>query len=58
MLHVLLLELLYKALALAVTVWAAHHLASIYLEALVDFSRAYLTLLELLYADERSPLRV
>lgn len=58
MLGTVLLELLYKALALAVTVWAAHYLTSSYLHAILDFTRAYLAVLELVYAEERLPLRV
>lgn len=58
MLYEILLELLYKALALAVTVWAAHYLTTTYVDAVLEFGRAYLTVLELVYAEERLPLRV
>lgn len=57
MLLALLLELLFKFVALAVTVWAAHYLTTTYIEALLEFARAYLTVLDLLYAQERLPLR-
>ena len=58
MLAALLVELLYKGLELAVTIWAAHYLTTKYLEALLEFGRAYLTVLELVYEQERLPLRV
>lgn len=57
MLDALLLELLFKSIALAVTVWAAHHLTTAYLEALLEFARVYLSVLELVHAEERLPLR-
>ena len=52
------LEFLYKALALAVTVWAAHYLSTGYLEALIEFTRAYITVIDLLYAEGRLPTRI
>jgi len=58
MLHDILLELLYKVLALAVIVWTAHYLTPTHIEAVLDFTRAYLTVLELLYAEERLPLKI
>ena len=58
MLYEVLLELLYKVVALAVTVWAAHYLTTAYLEALLEFAHAYLTVLDLVYVQERLPLRV
>ena len=58
MLSELLLEIAYKSLALVVTVWAAHYLTSIYLEALVEFTSAYITIIDLLYSEERLPLRL
>ena len=58
MLCALLLELAYKSLALAVTVWVAHYLTSDYLDALIEFTRAYITIIDLLYSEERLPLRI
>lgn len=58
MLLQVLLELLYRALVLGVTFWAAHYLTTTYIEALLEFTRAYLTVLDLVYAQERLPLRV
>ena len=56
MLADLLPELLYKSLALAVTVWVAHYLTNTYIEALTEFTRAYITIVDLLYSEERLPL--
>lgn len=58
MLLSLLLELAYKSLALAVTIWVADYLSSTYLEALVEFARVYITVVDLLYAEGRLPARV
>jgi hypothetical protein len=58
MLYALLLELLYKSLALAVTSYVACYLSSEYLEAWIEFTRAYITVLDLLHSEERLPLRV
>jgi len=52
------LELVCKSVALAVTVWAAHFLTSQYLEALIDFTRMYITIVDLLYAEGRLPTRL
>ena len=58
MLSDLFVEIAYKGFALMVTVWAAHYLTSIYLEALVEFTSAYITIIDLLYSEERLPLRL
>ena len=58
MLAVLLVELFYKCLALAATVWVAHYLTTDYIDALIDFSRTYITIIDLLYSEERLPLRI
>lgn len=58
MLAAVLLELLFKVCALAVTVWAAHYLTTTYIQAVLEFGRAYLAVLEIVYAQERLPLRV
>lgn len=58
MLADVLLELAYKSLALAATVWVASSLSSAYLEALVEFTRVYINVIEVLYAEGRLPLRV
>ena len=58
MLGELLEELFYKSLALAATVWLAHYLTTEYVEALIDVSRAYITVIDLLYSEERLPLRI
>ncbi len=58
MLLALLVELVYKSAALAVTVWAFHYLTSVYTEALVEFTRTYITIIDLLYSEERLPLRI
>lgn len=58
MLPELLLELAYKSLALAVTVWVAHYLTSEYTEAVIEFIRASITIIDLLYSEERLPLRL
>lgn len=57
MLYEILLELLYKSFALAVTTWIASYLSSEYLEALIEFTRAYITVIDLLYSEERLPTR-
>ncbi|KAK5171843.1 uncharacterized protein LTR77_003479 [Saxophila tyrrhenica] len=57
MLYALLFELAYKSLALVVTVWVAQFLTSQYLEALVEFTRIYINVIDLLYADRQAPLR-
>jgi len=58
MLCEIILELVCKSVALAVTVWAAHFLTSQYLEALIDFTRMYITVVDLLYAEGRLPTRL
>lgn len=58
MLLSLLLELAYKSLALAVTVWVAHYLTTSYLEALVEFTRVYITVVDILYEEGRVPFRI
>lgn len=51
MLLQLLVELAYKSIALAATVWVAHFLSSEYLKALVEFTRLYITVIDLVYAE-------
>lgn len=58
MLLALAVEFAYKSAALAVTIWAFNSLISIYTEALVEFTRTYITIIDLLYTEERLPLRV
>jgi len=58
MLADVLLELAYKSLALAATVWVASSLSSEYLEALIEFTRIYINVIDLLHAEGRLPLRV
>ena len=58
MLCALLVELAYKSLALAVTVWVAHYLTSEYLDALIEFTRIYIQVVDLLYSEERLPFRI
>lgn len=58
MLDALLLELLYKTFALAVTVWAAQYLTTNFIEGVVEFTAVYITVLDLLYRNERLPMRV
>ena len=48
----LLLELTYKILALQVVIWAARYLTREYLEAVLEFTRAYLTIVELIYSRD------
>lgn len=58
MLYALLLELASKTLALFLTVSVAHYLSGEYVEALIEFTRAYITIIDLLYSENRLPLRV
>ena len=58
MLAEVLLELLYKSLALAVTVWATHYLTTTYVQAVIEFTRAYLAVLDFLYSHGRLPTLV
>jgi hypothetical protein len=58
MLSALVVELVYKSAALAATIWAFNYLTSIYAEALVEFTRTYITIVDLLYSEERLPLRI
>lgn len=58
MLYEIFLELIHKSLALAVTIWVADYLSSEYLEALIEFTRAYITVIDLLYSEERLPARI
>lgn len=53
----LLVEVTYKCAALLATVWVAQHLTSVYTEALLEFTRAYITIIDLLYSEDRLPLR-
>ena len=54
----LVFELSYKALTLAVTVSIAHYLTTEYITALIEATKAYLAVLDLIYARDRLPLRV
>ena len=58
MLLALLIEILYKCLALSVTITIANYLCSEYVEALIEFTRAYITVVDLLYAEGRLPARI
>lgn len=58
MLYEVFLEFLYKAASLALTIWAANYLSTEYLEALIEFTRAYITVIDLLYAEGRLPTRI
>ena len=58
MLAALLVELLYKTLALTITIWIAQYLTSEYVEALIEFTRAYIQVVDLLYAEGRLPVRI
>ena len=51
-------ELAYKSFALAVTFWVADYLSSSYVEALIEFTRAYITVIDLLYSQEQRPVRI
>ena len=51
-------ELVVRILALVLTAYFAHFYATRYITALTDAGRAYLTIVDLLYARERLPLRV
>ena len=57
MLAGLLVEITYKCAALLATVWVAEHLTSVYTEAVLEFTRAYITIIDLLYSEDRRPLR-
>ena len=52
------IELLYKCLALSITVTIANYICSEYVEALIEFTRAYITVVDLLYAEGRLPARI
>ena len=54
----LLLELAYKLFALAVTVWVAQYLGIQYIEALVEGTRTYIAVVDLLYGEERLPVTI
>ena len=58
MLCEVLVEFLYKSVALAATVWVANYLSTEYLEALIEFTRAYITVIDLLHAEGRLPTRI
>jgi hypothetical protein len=58
MLYALLFALAYKSLALFLTVEVAHYISTAYVEALIEFTRAYITVVDLLYSEERLPLRL
>jgi hypothetical protein len=58
MLVALFTELGHRIFTLLLTVWAAHFLTTSYVEALIEIARAYLTVVDLLYAREGLRLRV
>lgn len=51
-------ELVFKSSALLLTHWAACFLAQDYLDTLREAVRNYLSIVDLLYNQERRPLRV
>jgi hypothetical protein len=53
LLAALVVEFIFRALALLVTVEVAHTLTSNYVDALKEATRAYLTIIELLYTQNR-----
>lgn len=58
MLSALFAELLCKTLALLFVVYTFHTISTEYLEAVVEATRAYITVVDILYTRERLPLRV
>lgn len=58
MLALILSELVFKSSALLFTRWAAIFLAEDYLHTLRQAARDYLSIIELLYTQERLPLRI
>ena len=50
-------EVLFKTIGLLLTVYVAESLTTEYIEALIDATRAYITVIDLLYSQERLPLR-
>ena len=55
---IVLVEISYKVVALAVTVSIAHYLTTEYITALIEATKAYLAVIDLIYARDRLPLRV
>ena len=55
MLAAVVAEVVYKSLALLVTVWIAEYVSHEYLQALVEFTRAYITVLELIHTERQRP---
>ena len=51
-------EVSYKVIALAITISIAHYLTTEYITALIEATKAYLAVIDLLYARDRLPLRV
>lgn len=51
----MLLQLAYNCLAVLVTAEVAYYLSTEYIKALIEGTRAYLTIVELLYGHERLP---
>ena len=55
---IVLVEISYKVVALAVTVSIAHYLTTEYITALIEATKAYLAVIDLIYARDRLPLRL
>lgn len=58
MLLAVLLELFCKVVLLLLTIQVSYTLTTEYINAVVEAGRAYLTIYELLYSQERLPLRI